>query len=242
MASGYYAPGAARAQKVESLFARIAPRYDLINDLQSFGLHRWWKRRVVQLAGLDADKYGLDVCCGTGDLAFRLAQTGAGVYGLDFCAPMLEVAARRKTKLVGKHLPPLKVEFIQGDALQLPFPDDRFDVVTVAYGLRNLSDWRAGLGEMYRVTRPGGRLLVLDFGKPDQPAWRWLYFQYLRLFVPVLGKIFCGDAAAYAYILESLQNYPAQHGVAQALRELECREVKICNLLGGVMTINVGVK
>jgi demethylmenaquinone methyltransferase / 2-methoxy-6-polyprenyl-1,4-benzoquinol methylase len=242
MGSEYYAPGAGRAQKVKTLFARIASRYDLINDLQSFGMHRWWKRQVVRLAGLEAEQFGLDVCCGTGDLAFALARAGAGVYGVDFCAPMLEVAAQRKLKLLGKHLPPLKVEFVQGDALHLPFPDNRFQAVTVAYGLRNLSDWQAGLREMWRVAKPGGRLLALDFGKPDNPAWRWFYYQYLRLFVPVLGWVFCGDSAAYAYILESLKHYPAQHGVAQAMRDLGCREVRILNLLGGVMTINAGLK
>ena len=135
-----------------------------------------------------------------------------------------------------------QVQFLQGDAMKTPFPDAHFDAVTVAYGLRNLSSWEAGLREMWRVARPGGRLLVLDFGKPDCALWRTLYFAYLRWLVPVFGKIFCGDSALYSYILESLQNYPAQHGLAAWMRDRGCADVRIVNLLCGVMTINYGVK
>jgi demethylmenaquinone methyltransferase/2-methoxy-6-polyprenyl-1,4-benzoquinol methylase len=128
--------------------------------------------------------------------------------------------------------------FVQGDALQLPFPDKSFDIVTIAYGLRNLADIKSGLGEMRRVMKPGGRLLVLDFGKPDNPIWRGVYFGYLRTFVPLLGRIFCGSASAYAYILESLRHYPAQRGVAAQMTELGLVNVRVINLLGGVMSIN----
>ena len=133
-------------------------------------------------------------------------------------------------------------QFLHGDAQQIPFPDQSFDIVTVSYGLRNLSSWERGLSEMWRVAKPGGRLLALDFGKPDNAAWRALYFGYLRLVVPVFGKLFCSDSQAYAYILESLKHYPAQHGVAAKLQELGCCDVRIIPLLGGVMTINIGVK
>ena len=130
------------------------------------------------------------------------------------------------------------MRFILGDALRLPFPDRCFHIVTVAYGLRNLADLRAGLNEMRRVAKPGARLLVLDFGKPDNPLWRGVYFAYLRLFVPVLGLVFCGSASAYSYILESLRHYPAQQGVAAQMRELGLANVQIFNFLGGVMSIN----
>jgi demethylmenaquinone methyltransferase/2-methoxy-6-polyprenyl-1,4-benzoquinol methylase len=232
MANQFYAPGAERADRVNALFARIAPRYDLINDLQSFGLHRLWKRRVISLARVQPGERALDLCCGTGDLAFALARRGAQVTGLDFSEPMLAVARRRAAREGA-------VTFSQGDALKLPFADAGFDIVTVGYGLRNLASWEAGLAEMKRVARPGGRLLVLDFGKPDNAQWRWLYFAYLRLFVPLLGLAFCGDAHAYAYILESLKHYPAQRGVAARMRDLGLAEVRTVNLLGGVMSINL---
>ena len=232
MANTFYVPGPERAHRVNALFSRIATRYDFINDLQSFGLHRGWKRRVVRLAKVTPGDPALDVCCGTGDLAFALARQGAQVTGLDFTEAMLAVA-RRRAQREGR------VECIQGDAQKLPFPNASFAVVTVVYGLRNLASWEAGLDEMIRVARPGGRVLVLDFGKPDNALWRTGYFAYLRLCVPVLGLAFCGDAGAYAYILESLKHYPAQRGVEARLRQAGLADVQTHNLLGGVMSINV---
>lgn len=237
MPNTYYDPGTDRAEKVRHLFARIARRYDLINDLQSFGLHRRWKARVVRLANVRAGQQALDVCCGTGDLALALARTGARVTGLDFSEEMLGVARARLEK-AGQ----LNVAFLQGDAQNLPFAENSFAAVTVGYGLRNLADWRRGLAEMHRVAQPGGRIIVLDFGKPDNRAWRALYFSYLKFFVPVLGLLAAGSASAYAYILESLHHYPAQHGVAEEMRKLGMRSVRIVTLLGGAMTINAGEK
>ena len=238
MANAYFQPGEQRAARVQTLFHRIARRYDLINDVQSLGLHRLWKRRVVNLAAPAANLRALDVCCGTGDLALALARGGAQVIGLDFTEAMLEVARHRAQALsIGPRL-----EFVRGDAQQLPFADHSFDIVTVGYGLRNLAQWQAGLAEMWRVARPGGRVIVLDFGKPTNAIWRAFYLGYLRAAVPVLGWMFAGDARAYAYILESLQHYPAQHGVAEALRKLGGIDVRTLEPVGGAMGINVAVK
>jgi len=241
MANTFFDPGDQRAAKVQDLFARIAPRYDQINDLQSFGLHRYWKRRVIRLARPEPGQRALDLCCGTGDLALALARRGAQVAGLDFSEPMLAAARSRKFQVQSeaKSAPP---GFVRGDAMRLPFSDNAFDVVTVGYGLRNLARWEAGLEEMQRVAKPGGRLLVLDFGKPDNAVWRSLYFGYLKLFVPWLGLIFCGNAGAYAYILESLKHYPAQHAVAAKMRELGLINLRTIALLGGAMSINYGEK
>ena len=219
---------------MNDLFASIARRYDLINDLQSFGLHRRWKRRVADLAAVTPGARALDLCCGTGDLALALAARGAAVTGLDFSAPMLEVAGRRKT---GDN--PV---FIQGDALQIPFPDNSFDVVTMGYGLRNLASWESGLAEMWRVAKPGGRVIILEFGKPANALWRRLYFTHLRCSVPLTGWIFCGNAQAYAYILESLKHYPAQRAVAAKMREMKFASVRVVDFLGGAMAINYGEK
>lgn len=238
MANPYYESGAGRARKVRALFARIAGRYDLLNDLQSFGLHRRWKARVVRISGAGPGRKTLDVCCGTGDIAFSLAAVGAEVTALDFSEQMLGVA---RVRLVKKP-PQIPVTFLQGDAQNLPFPDDSFDAVTVGYGLRNLAEWERGLREMHRVAKPGGRVVVLDFGKPDNAIWRALYFSYLRVFVPLLGLAAAGSASAYSYILESLANYPAQHGVDRVMRQLRMRPAEIIPILGGAMTINAATK
>lgn len=156
MANKFYQPGTERAEKVEDLFATIAPRYDLINDLQSFGLHRLWKRRLVKLAQPSPGEKALDLCCGTGDVAYALARTGASTTGLDFSAPMLEIAKQR-SRTPGADSPALPT-FVQGDALNTRLPEESFDIVTMSYGLRNLASWEAGLQEMWRVTKSGGRI------------------------------------------------------------------------------------
>jgi demethylmenaquinone methyltransferase/2-methoxy-6-polyprenyl-1,4-benzoquinol methylase len=247
MPESFYAADETRAQRVNDLFATIAPRYDFINDLQSFGLHRQWKRRVIALAGPGPGLMALDLCCGTGDIAFSLALAGANVIGCDFSGPMLEVANQRAAKRRQRANSKFKIGqaplgFVRGDALHLPFPSNMFNILTVAYGLRNLSDFRVGLVEMLRVLKPGGKLLILDFGKPDFAPWRAAYFTYLKWFVPLFGKIFCGNSATHAYILESLKKYPAQKGVAAMLNDLRCRNVQIENILGGIMSINSAVK
>ena len=238
MSNVFYAPGEQRAAKVGDLFARIARRYDLLNDLQSFGLHRTWKRRVVKLAGAAPGVQALDLCCGTGDIAFALARRGAETTGLDFSPQMLEVAAARQKKR--SQSPAGNPQFLQGDAQQLPFAEKSFDIVTIGYGLRNLTSWERGVDEMARVARPGARLIVLDFGRPANALWRAAYFTHLRLSVPLIGLLFCGNASAYAYILESLRHYPAQLAVAEKMRQLKLKNVRVINLLGGAMAINYG--
>jgi demethylmenaquinone methyltransferase / 2-methoxy-6-polyprenyl-1,4-benzoquinol methylase len=242
MTNMFYQPGQQRAARVVELFDAIAHRYDLINDLQSFGMHRRWKRRFVQLAGVRPGERALDLCCGTGDVALALARQGARVIGLDFSGPMLAVAHARssgRSPAAGAATHP---NFLRGNALGAPFQDNSFDVVTIAYGLRNLASVEQGLSEMWRVARPGGRLLVLDFGKPDNPLWRSLYFGYLKCCVPLFGRTFCRNAQTYAYILESLNHYPAQHGVTAALGKLNCRGMRVVPLLGGAMSIHYGEK
>jgi demethylmenaquinone methyltransferase/2-methoxy-6-polyprenyl-1,4-benzoquinol methylase len=237
----YYKTGEQRAALVGDLFGALAPRYDLINDLQSLGLHRRWKNLLACVAEVRPGQKALDLCCGTGDIAFALHRAGAEVVGLDFSPAMLAVARARANKLpVLPEAPPL--EFRTGDVLQIPYGPCSFDIVSIGYGLRNLESWERGLEEMVRVARPGGRLLVLDFGKPENWLWQRLFFFYLRKVVPLLGSILYRDAAALAYIHESLQAYPAQRGVAEKMRALGCREVRVRNLLGGAMSIHSGLK
>jgi demethylmenaquinone methyltransferase/2-methoxy-6-polyprenyl-1,4-benzoquinol methylase len=246
MSNPFYASGEQRAEKVHALFATIARRYDLINDVQSFGMHRRWKRRLVALANVKPGDQALDVCCGTGDIAFALAAQGAEVVGLDFTAQMLAVAQSKVQSLKSNvHSPQSTVhspQFVCGDAMKLPFADHSFAAVTVGYGLRNLASWETGLSEMIRVARLGGRIVVLDFGKPDHALWRTFYFGYLRLCVPVFGLLFAGRADAYAYILESLKHYPAQRGLEAAMNQRGLKNVRVVNLIGGAMSFNYGEK
>ena len=248
MSNAFYDAGEQRAAKVNDLFAAIARRYDLINDLQSFGLHRLWKRRVVKLAKIKSGDRALDLCCGTGDIGLALARADAETIGLDFSPQMLEVATARsqKSEVRSQKKNPQSAirnpQFIQGDAQQLPFSENSFDIVTVGYGLRNLTSWERGLDEMFRVAKPGARLIVLDFGKPANWLWRKIYFAHLRCSVPLIGLLFCGNASAYAYILESLKHYPAQLAVAEKMHGLKLANVRVINLLGGAMAINYGEK
>jgi len=252
MGNSFFDPGQQRGPKVNALFDKIAPRYDLINDLQSFGLHRYWKRRLIQLGNLKSGTKALDICCGTADLALAMARAGAEVVGLDFSEHMLGVAqtrAKAQANATSSGVRPGKDPksgsnpiFIRGDAQRIPLAEDSFEIVTIGYGLRNLVSWEIGLEEMLRVTKPGGHLLVLEFGKPGNALWRSTYYCYLRSIVPVLGRVFAGSWSAYAYILESLRHYPGQQGVARKMRELRMNNVRVIDLLGGVMSINCGEK
>lgn len=239
MGNEFYSPGEMRAAQVNRLFATIATRYDLINDVQSFGLHRRWKKQLIRMAQVRPGESALDLCCGTGDIAFSLARAGAQVLGMDFSEPMLKVAQARSGHEQTACGNP---KFIPGDAQNTSLPAASFDIVTVGYGLRNLSSVDLGLREMIRVLKPGGRVLILDFGKPDNPLWRAIYFNYLRLCVPLFGLIFCGKASAYSYILESLKHYPAQRGVEAKMRELGMVNIRVENPLAGAMGINYGEK
>jgi demethylmenaquinone methyltransferase / 2-methoxy-6-polyprenyl-1,4-benzoquinol methylase len=239
MSNKFYQPGEERAAKVGDLFAAIAPRYDLINDLQSLGLHRRWKRALIKMAAIKPGDRALDLCCGTGDIAFALQAAGADVAGIDFSPAMLAVAEERAKNIPARDAPP-RLQFLCADALKIPFDDGTFDVVTIGYGLRNLASWERGLEEMARVARPGGRLLALEFGKPENKIWRAIYFVGLKFLVPLFGKFFCKDAAAYAYIFESLRDYPAQRGVAAKMEALHCRDIQVRHLLGGAMSIHFG--
>ncbi len=229
-----------RAPKVREMFSRLARRYDLVNDVMSFGLHRRWKRDTVRL-GLFAAAMPhrwLDLCCGTGDMAFlaeRMAsEAGVRTVGLDFTFPMLAVARERRAARGSRSA------FVQGDALSLPFRDSSFDVVTVGYGLRNLADLPRGLSEMRRVLTPGGRAVVLDFGKPDNPIASALYWGYLEVAMPLMGWLFHRDPETYGYIPASLERYPAQRGLEPLMKDAGFVNVRFENRLLGTMGINIG--
>jgi len=232
----YLSYDAQRAPKVREMFTRLAWRYDLVNDVMSFGLHRRWKRQTVELAlkGTARPRV-LDLCCGSGDLCFLAEDRGAGaVVGVDFTLPMLAVARRRRAADDRRSM------FLQADALRLPFRDGAFDVLTIGYGLRNIADIPAALAEMRRVLAPGGRAVVLDFGKPSNPLAGLLYRGFLQTMMPAVGWLFHGDPETYLYIPESLERFPAQRGVERLMREAGFAKVGYQNRLLGTMGINVG--
>jgi demethylmenaquinone methyltransferase/2-methoxy-6-polyprenyl-1,4-benzoquinol methylase len=239
VANKYLSYDAERGPKVRAMFSRLAGRYDLLNDVMSLGLHRRWKREVAGLAvaGASGPLRVLDLCCGTGDLAFlaaAAASAGSRVVGLDFTLPMLGVARGRRTREAGTPA------FAQGDALRLPFPGASFDAVTIGYGLRNVADPLACLKEIRRVLAPGGRVVVLDFGKPASPLTGAAYGAFLRTAMPAVGWLFHGDADTYRYIPESLERYPAQRGVRDLMAQAGLVSARYEDRLLGTMGLNIG--
>jgi demethylmenaquinone methyltransferase/2-methoxy-6-polyprenyl-1,4-benzoquinol methylase len=220
------------------MFARIAGRYDLLNHLLSGNVDKRWRRLVART--LQPELSGarvLDVACGTGDLSLVLASAGAGaVVGLDFCRPMLEVA-RRKSAEDGRAIP-----FVEGDAMRLPFEDESFDVVTIAFGLRNLSGVAEGLGELLRVLRPGGRAAVLEFSTPVVPGFRALFGFYFTRVLPFIGGVVSGERGAYEYLPDSVSRFPDQKRLAELMSGAGFEEVSYRNLTGGIAALHTGAR
>lgn len=228
------------ATSVREMFAKISARYDLLNHLLSGNMDRRWRRRVAgELSGdLKAGEARvLDVACGTGDLALRLFElTRVRVVGIDFCRPMLELAARKALKLDAT------IGLVEGDALSLPFRDGSFDVVTIAFGLRNLSSTERGLRELLRVLKPGGKAAVLEFSKPVVPGFRAAFEFYFRRVLPRLGGIVSGSRSAYQYLPDSVARFPDQKQLASLMRQIGFQEVEYQNLTGGSVALHLGKK
>lgn len=217
------------------MFDRIAPRYDLMNRLMSGGLDGRWRRLAAAAADISLGSRALDVCAGTGDLTFELADragpTGT-VVGVDFAEAMLE---RARAKAARRGVP---VTFRTADALALPFADDSFDAATVAFGARNLADLDAGLREMTRVVRPGGRVVVLEITTPRR--LRALHGLWFDRAVPRLGALIGGDRAAYGYLPASAKRFPGPEELAERLTAAGAREVAWRTFMGGIVALHHG--
>ncbi|MCL4534235.1 MAG: ubiquinone/menaquinone biosynthesis methyltransferase [Bacteroidetes bacterium] len=221
---------------IGSMFARIVPRYDLMNRLMTFGRDAAWRRLTVDLAGPDAEALALDVGCGTGDLTLALAGRCRAAVGIDFCAEMLQ-AAQEKARAQGA-----AIELALADAHHLPFPDDTFGCIVTGFALRNVADIRRVLAEMHRVAVPGGRMACLELTPPgDGPVGR-VNALYQRRFVPLLGQMVTGDAAAYAYLPASVASFPQAEVLAEMMRAAGWRQVGYRRLGFGAVAIHYGVK
>lgn len=227
-----------RAADVQDMFDRIAGRYDLLNRVMTGGVDMRWRRAAVTAVGASPGTRALDVCCGTGDLAFLLADAGAETVGLDFSANMLEVARRRggeRSSTVGS------VEFVQGDALALPFDDDSFDAVTVAFGVRNVERLDGAFAEFVRVLRPGGVMACLEITRPDNPMAGGFYRVWFDRVVPLVGGAISGDREAYRYLPKSTLNFPKPPVLAQLMRDTGFTEVSWKRFAGGIVALHRGV-
>ena len=230
-----------KVRLVQRHFDTVARRYDLMNTLLSFGLHHLWKRRAVRMMGLKPGAKVLDVCGGTGDLAL-LAARAVGEAGqvvlYDFNRAML-AAGRPKIAASGRAG---NIAFIQGDAQRLACPDETFDAAMVGFGIRNLLNMNAGLKEMHRVLKPGGKLMVLEFSRPTSAWFRRLYDFYSFFIMPLAGQIAVGSRRAYTYLPESIRLFPAPEDLAATLKNLGFSQVTYRRLTNGIAVIHLGVK
>jgi demethylmenaquinone methyltransferase/2-methoxy-6-polyprenyl-1,4-benzoquinol methylase len=234
------ASGLTNTERVSAIFARIAPGYDAFNAVASFGIDRVWRRVLVRMAALTPQARVLDLAAGTGDLSLALARQGkpASVLGTDLSPEMLEVAAHKGERYHGE----TELRFEVQDAQALTLPDDAFDVVAVAFGVRNLPDRAANFREVLRVLEPGGRYLVLEFSRPPFGPFRALYHFYLNVGIPLIGGLLTGDRASFVYLNRSIRTFPAQDALAAELRAAGFRQVSWRNLTFGVVAIHTGIK
>jgi demethylmenaquinone methyltransferase/2-methoxy-6-polyprenyl-1,4-benzoquinol methylase len=220
---------------VRRLFATIADRYDLITVLLSFGLDKRWKRRLAARSGVRRGVRALDLACGTGDIAFELAQRGARTVGLDLTFRMLQIAAARDRRTSVVHL-------TAGDMMSLPFRDGEFDVITSGYGIRNVPSIEPALREIHRVLRPGGRFLALDFNRPSNRLVRLVYLSYLTVVGSALGLALHRDPDTYRYIPESIRRYPGAARVCALARGEGFTSCEWEPVLGGLLAIHIAKK
>ncbi|MEQ8262327.1 bifunctional demethylmenaquinone methyltransferase/2-methoxy-6-polyprenyl-1,4-benzoquinol methylase UbiE [Pseudohaliea sp.] len=230
-----------KAGLVAGVFDSVASRYDLMNDLMSGGIHRLWKRFTIELSGVRPGHSVLDIAGGTGDLAAKFSrivgETGQVILA-DINYAMLAVG---RDKLLDHGLSQ-NLEFVQADAQCLPFPDDSFDCITIAFGLRNVTDKDLALRAMLRVLKPGGRLLVLEFSKPKNPLLSRAYDAYSFSVLPVMGRLVAGDSDSYRYLAESIRVHPDQETLKAMMEDAGFARVEYHDMTGGVVALHRGVK
>ena len=230
-----------KVNKVAGVFHSVASKYDVMNDLMSFGIHRVWKRYTIEMSGVRQGHHVLDLAGGTGDLAAKFArivgQQGS-VTVADINDSMLKVGRER---LIDKGIAG-NLQYVQANAECLPFPDNHFDAITIAFGLRNVTDKDAALRSMYRVLKPGAPLLVLEFSKPESELLSKVYDTYSFKLLPFMGKVIADDAESYRYLAESIRMHPDQETLKGMMVEAGFEKAEYFNLTGGVVALHRGYK
>lgn len=230
---------AGKERAVRSMFAEIAPSYDRLNHLLSLNIDKVWRRYTIgRLRDIlqRPETRVLDLCCGTADLTLEL-EPYARVIGCDFCHPMLVIGNR---KAASRRQQSPRVLLIEGNALRLPFSDQSFDIVTIAFGLRNLERVDIGLAEIFRVLKPGGRVAILEFSRPVIPGFRQLFAFYFNRILPRIGAIISGSSTAYTYLPQSVRNFPDQKGLAKLMTQVGFDSVRYHNLSAGIAALHLG--
>ncbi len=234
-----------RPGEVSAMFDKVADRYDLMNDVLSLGQDRWWRRIVARAVGARPGELVLDLAAGTGTSSRTFTAGGASCVACDFSLGMLQVGARRmRSAQPGRPAGEAagragQVRFVAGDALQLPFRDQAFDAVTISFGLRNVADPATALGEMLRVTRPGGRLVICEFGHLPWPRFNTLYESYLATALPAVARRLSGSPEAYDYLAESIRDWPPQAELARRMAAAGWSAVRWRNLTLGVVAVHL---
>ncbi|MEX0604771.1 MAG: bifunctional demethylmenaquinone methyltransferase/2-methoxy-6-polyprenyl-1,4-benzoquinol methylase UbiE [Marinobacter sp.] len=230
-----------KAGQVADVFHSVAGKYDLMNDLMSMGIHRLWKRFTIELSGVRPGHRVLDIAGGTGDLTMKfsdLVGSGGQVVLADINASMLQVGRGR---LMDRGYAG-NIEYVQADAEHLPFPENSFNAVSIAFGLRNVTDKDQALRDMTRVLKPGGKLMVLEFSKPTNPLLSKAYDLYSFNALPLMGQLIAGDSASYQYLAESIRMHPDQDTLKNMMEAAGLVNCKYYNMTGGVVALHVGIK
>ena len=214
------------------MFDDVAPKYDVVNDVLSLGQTRRWRRIVVDAVGASPGQRVLDLAAGTGTSSEPYADAGINVVACDFSLGMLKVGKRRRPD----------IDFVAGDATNLPFEDNSFDASTISFGLRNVNEPKKALDEMLRVTKPGGRLVIAEFSAPTVPVWRTMYTEYLMRALPPIARKVASNPDAYVYLAESIRAWPNQDELAAWVAESGWTDVAYRNLTGGIVAIHRAVK